>query len=184
VAEAHGQADAAKKYLTELIAAWKGDTELTSPLLVRLAKLHAQEKNFKEADAALGKVIAMRNNSGRVPDDVHAKALELRGDLYLTRGKRGEAVSAYRELLTNYEGKRPLASVRYRVGQILYEDGDLKSAENEWAELKNGQAGVWQRLADEQMKSAKWRSEYKKYLERIPAAADLRDSRSANSTKQ
>jgi tetratricopeptide (TPR) repeat protein len=173
VAEARGQSDVAKRYLTELLAAWKGDPQLTSPLLVRLAKLHAQGRNFKEADKELAKVVEMRK-SGGVPDDVHAKALELRGDFYLARGKRSDAVRAYRELLEEYDTKRPLASIRYRIGQILYEDGDLKSAESEWTELKTADGNMWQRLADEQMKSAKWKAEYKKYLNRIPAAEDLR----------
>jgi tetratricopeptide (TPR) repeat protein len=173
VAEARGQSDVAKKYLTELVAAWKGDAGLTSPLLIRLAKLHANTKNFKEADKELAKVIEMRK-AGDVSDDMHAKALELRGDYFLARGKRGDAIRAYRGLLDEYESKRPLASVRYRIGQILYEDGDLKRAENEWSELKSADGNIWQRLADEQMKSAKWKSEYKKYLNRIPAAEELR----------
>jgi hypothetical protein len=60
------------------------------------------------------------------------------------------------------------------LGQVLYEDGDLKGAEAAWAELKPDKDNVWQRLASEKMQSAKWQNEYKKYLNRIPAAVDLR----------
>jgi hypothetical protein len=37
---------------------------------------------------------------------------------------------------------------------------------------------MWARLALEQMQGAKWPNEYKKYLNRIPAAAELRDASS------
>jgi hypothetical protein len=57
---------------------------------------------------------------------------------------------------------------------MLYEDGDLKSAQAEWNELKAADGNIWKRLADEQMQSAKWKSEYKKYINRIPAADTLR----------
>lgn len=177
VAEARGQPEAARRYLTELIGAWKGDPQLTSPLHLRIARLQAGEKNFKAADQHLAKIMAWKKEDGaRVSDDVHAQALELRGDLFVKRGKRGDAARSYRELLTAYEASRPLASVRYRLGQVLYQDGDLKGAESVWKDLKPEKDNIWQRLAVEQMQGAKWQNEYKKYLNRIPAAAELRDS--------
>jgi uncharacterized ferritin-like protein (DUF455 family) len=91
-------------------------------------------------------------------------------------GKKADAIKSYRELLVNYESKRPLASVRYRLGQLLYDVGDLKAAETVWSELNGDKAGLWRRLASEQMQSAKWQNEYKKYLDRIPAAADIRET--------
>jgi tetratricopeptide (TPR) repeat protein len=174
VAEARGQTEAAKKYLTELIKAWKGKPELTSPLHLRLAKLQMQSKNFTEADNHLSKIGAMKASGAPVSDDVHAKALELRGDLLVARGKRSDAAKAYKTLLDQYEATRPLASVRYRLGRLLFEDGDLKEAESAWNGLSPEKDGLWARLASEQMQGAKWQREYKKYLNRIPAAADMR----------
>lgn len=179
VAEARGQSDVARKYLTELINAWKGEPQLTGSLHLRLAKIYTKDKDFKQADAHLEKIVSMRKQGGRLPDDVYAKALEMRGDTLLSRGKRPEAVAAYRDLLEAFEDKRPLSSIRYRIGQILYEDGDLKGAEAAWVELKPDQDNVWQRLASEQMRSAKWQDEYKKYINRIPAAAEIRDGSTA-----
>lgn len=180
VAEARGRPEIARKYLTELVNVWKGDAQLTSPLHLRLARLQSQSGNDKVADAHLQKIINWKKEANsRVPDAVHAKALEARADLYLRRGKRSDAIKTYRELLADYETTRPLESVRYRLGQILYQDGDLKAAENEWAQLKTSKDGLWQRLASEQMQGAKWQNEYKKYLNRIPAAADLRDGKSS-----
>jgi len=178
VAEVRGQHEVARKYLGDLLKAWKGDLRLTSPLHLRLARLEDRNRNFKAADGHLAKIIAWKKNeSAMVSDDVHAGALEFRGDLFVKRGRRGDAAKAYRDLLSAYEGQRPLASVRYRLGQLLFQDGDLKGAEVVWNELKNAPKdasdNLWQRLATEQLQGAKWQNEYKKYLNRIPAAADL-----------
>lgn len=179
VAEARGQGDLARRYLAELIKGWGGDPALTGPLHLRIARLQHEAKDFAEADQHLLRVIDMHRESGLSPD-VHARALELRGDVLLAQGKRGEAVRQYRELLDAYESERPLDSIRYRMGQILFEDGDLKGAEAAWNGLKTGEDGnVWRQLAAEQMEGSKWRHDYKKYLNRIPAAAELRSQNSA-----
>lgn len=179
VAEARGQTDAARKYLEELIAAWQAEPQLTSPLHLRIARLQEGARNYKVADQHLAKIIEWRKqDEDKVSDEVHAQALELRADIAVKRGRRSEAVKLYTNLLETYEPKRPLASVRYRLGQVLYQNGDLKGAETTWGGLKGEKDGLWQRLASEQMQGAKWQNEYKKYLNRIPAAADLRDESS------
>ena len=94
--------------------------------------------------------------------------------MMVVRGNRPEAIKAYRELIAQYGETRSLASVRYRLGQLLYEDGDLKAAQVAWAELKPDKDGMWAKLANEQMQGAKWQNEYKKYLNRIPAASEIR----------
>lgn len=178
VAEARGQSSVAKKYLTDLINAWKGEPALTAPLHLRIARLAGAAKNFKEADQHLATVIGMSGIEMKGTDEngaeTLAQALELRGDLMVARGNRTEAAKAYRQLISDYGDKRPLASVRYRLGQLLYEDGDLKGAESAWNELKAEKDGMWAKLAQEQMRGAKWQTEYKKYLNRIPAASELR----------
>jgi predicted Zn-dependent protease len=126
-------------------------------------------KNFKDADQHLAAILEMKRT-----DDVTAQALELRGDLMVARGNRADAAKAYRQLIADFGETRPLASVRYRLGQLLYEDGDLKGAESSWSELKPEKDGMWAKLAQEQMQGAKWQKEYKKYLNRIPAASELR----------
>lgn len=175
IAEARGQAKAALHYLADLIQHWKGDKKLTSPLHLRVARLQLEAGDLKNASEHLEKIVAWKKEDPTsVSDDVHASALETLGDVLVKRGKRTEAASAYRELLETYESARPLASVRYRLGQILYQDGDLKGAETVWNGLNTGDDNIWWKLATEQIESAKWQEEYKKYLERIPAAAELR----------
>ena len=174
VAEARGDTDRAEKFLTDLIKAWKGDPELTSPLRLRLARLLGQKKNFVEAEKHLGMIVQMHKDGEEIPEEVLASAMEMRANFALSRGKRKDAIAAYEQMITEFEGKRPTASTRYKVGELYYQDGDLKSAEKFWTPLKPGKDDIWQKLASEQMKSAKWQSDYKKYLSRIPAAADLK----------
>ena len=173
VAQARGQTDSAKKFLAELIKTWQGDPRLTAPLHLRIAKIDAKANDFKDADLHLAKIVAFHEAEDYMPSDVHPQALELRGDLFIKRGKREAGIQAYTDLLEEYESKRPLSSVRYHLGQLLYEDGDLKGAEKVWGELQPQRDSLWQRLAAEQMQGAKWQNEYKKYLKRIPAAASL-----------
>jgi len=173
VAEARGQSSVAKKYLTDLINAWKGEASLTAPLHLRIARLAGAAKNFKEADQHLATIIG-KSLDLKSDAETLAQALELRGDLMVARGNRVEAAKAYGQLISDFGDKRPLASVRYRLGQLLYEDGNLKGAESAWKELNPEKDGMWAKLAQEQMQGAKWQKEYKKYLNRIPAASELR----------
>jgi tetratricopeptide (TPR) repeat protein len=176
VAEGRGQPEVARKYLTQLMKSWKGDAQLTGSLHLRIAKMSMTAKDYKDAETHLNQVLAMGKENEKADENVQAKALEMKGDVLLARGKRPEAIKTYQSLLAAYETKRPLASVRYKVGQLLFEDGDLKNAENTWNELSDDRDKMWARLAKEQMQGAKWQSEYKKYLTRIPAAADMQKS--------
>ncbi|MCM2280747.1 MAG: tetratricopeptide repeat protein [Bdellovibrionaceae bacterium] len=174
VAEARGQIESAKGLLAELVSTWKGQPAAVSDLYLRLAKLNAQTKNFREAEAAVTKIIHLQNDTSLVSDDTHAKALELKGDMLLSRGQRAESVAAFRELLEVYDGKRPLGAVRYKAGKILFENGEIKAAEDMWANLKDDKNDLWHKLAKEQLESAKWKGDYKKYIERIPAMQDMK----------
>lgn len=174
VFEARGQHDAAKGALADLVTSWKGKPTAVSGVYLRLARLDAEAKEHKEAEASLAKIINLQNDTGLVPEDIHAAALELKGDVLLARGMRGEAVHAFKQLLETYDGRRPLAAVRYKAGKILFESGQYKDAEDVWRELKNEKNDLWNKLAKEQLENAKWRGDYKKYIERIPAMQNLK----------
>lgn len=174
VAEARGDVEGAKGYISELVATWRGQPAAVSDLYLRLARLQAQTKNFKDAEAAVTKIINLQKDTGLVSEDTHAKALELKGEMLLSRGRRQESVAALKELLETYEGKRPLGSIRYKAGKILFESGEIKAAEDMWADLKNDKSDLWRKLAKEQLESAKFKGDYKKYIERIPAMQGMK----------
>ncbi len=187
VAEARGQSDLARKYLAEMMATFalrdskKDSNQATSlaPLHLRTAKLAFKDKDFKAAEVSIDAALKAASAPGVESEKIKTSALEIRAEVLLARGKRKEAIASYKSLL-----EMPVASadatrngydsVRYRLGQLLFDTGELKEAETTWGELAEDGKSLWRRLASEQMSGAKWRDEYKKYIDRIPAAAEMR----------
>ncbi len=180
VFEERGDLANANKFLQSLIDAWKGQPIAVTSIYLRLARLEVQAKNFKAAENNLSKIINLQNDTALVPEDIYAKTLELKGDLAIEQKRKRDAVKAYQELLALFENKRPMSSIRYKLGQLLFDLGDLKEAETAWNLLKadkNDKSSTWYRLASEKMTSSNWKREYKKYIERIPAMADANINR-------
>lgn len=191
VSEARGQVDQARRYLAEVIKSIvesKASAATIIPLHLRVAKLAVKDRDFKTAESSVDaamKLIAEEKTAnagttdGPAIEKHRALVLETRAEIMMARGKKHEAIGSYRDLLdlpiANADATRKgYDSVRYRMGQLLFETGDLKGAENAWADLASDEKSLWKRLAAEQMTGAKWREEYKKYIERIPAAAEIR----------
>ncbi|CAN5462764.1 hypothetical protein BH10BDE1_BH10BDE1_08280 [soil metagenome] len=183
VAEARGQTDQARKYLAEMIQSFSSKTDDTAasvaPLYLRIAKLAVKEKDFKAAETSIEAALKSASKPGVESEKVKTAALETRAEVLLARGKKKEAIASYRSLLempvANADGTRNgYDSVRYRLGQLLFDTGELKDAETTWGQLAKDDKSLWRRLSSEQMNGAKWRDEYKKYIERIPAAAEMR----------
>lgn len=177
LAEERGQADEAKKYLAEMIKLFNADEKTaaeSAPLHLRMARLALKSKDYSTVEKSVEQALKLTNE-----ESLQASAYEIEAEAALQRGKRGDAIKSYRSLLeiptvNSDVARNGYDSVRYRLGQLLFETGDLKSAEKIWGELSKEEANVWRRLASEQMSGAKWREEYKKYIERIPAAAEIR----------
>lgn len=189
VAEARGQTDLARKFLADVIKAMAtkdANVAVVAPLHLRVAKLALKSKDFKSAESAIETAISgidkgLEAQGGPVADleKQKAGALEVKAEVALARGKPKEAIQAFATLLelpvANADASRKgFDSVRYRMGKLQFEAGDLKSAETTWKGLAQDEKNLWRRLASEQMSGAKWRDEYKKYIERIPAAAEIR----------
>jgi tetratricopeptide (TPR) repeat protein len=121
----------------------------------------------------------LASNPGIEGETVKVAALEMRAEVLLACGKQKEAIASYQSLLEMPVANADVTrngydSVRYRLGQLLFDTGELKEAEATWGQLAKDDKSLWRRLASEQMSGAKWRDEYKKYIERIPAAAEMR----------
>lgn len=181
VAQARGQVPAARQYLAEMIRSFQGteNAGLMGPLHLRTAQLALKDKDYKAAEAAVD--LTLKASTGDEPETerVRTAALETQAEVALARGKRKEAIASYKNLLevpvANADASRGgYDSVRYRLGKLLFESGDLKGAETTWGQLAQDNKSLWQRLAKEQMSGAKWREEYKRYIDRIPAAAPMR----------
>jgi tetratricopeptide (TPR) repeat protein len=168
VAKAKGQTDTAKRLLTRLEDSWKGQPDLVAPVLMDLAKLQHQDGEQVDAIQSIEKMEEIRPDGG-YPQNIDIEMLSTKGKILEKQGKSLAAVDTYVQLLNQYESKAPLGSVRYRAGDILYKQGDLKGAELIWNKLSEDKDSMFLRLAQECLKDAEWQSAYKKYIERIPA---------------
>ncbi len=186
VAEARGQSEVARKYLAEVIQSFgdgktKSGDHATSvaPLHLRMARLAVKDRDFKSAEASIDLALKSAAGENSEAEKIRTAALETRAEILLARGKRTEAIASYRSVLEMPIANADLSrngydSVRYRLGQLLFDVGELKQAEEAWGHLAKDDKSLWRRLASEQMNGAKWRDEYKKYIDRIPAAAEMR----------
>lgn len=167
--EKRGDLDSAVRYLTELLRAWKGQAHLVAEPYLRLAQMEIKQGKPDAAIESLKKVDLLMEDSKNVSDSIHARSLELLGQLYLDKGEGAKAGATYEKLLNGYEDKRPLSSIRYKMGQIYFNQGDVQKAADVWNKLKGDQSQFWYNLAQEQLKNSEWREDYKKYIQRIPA---------------
>lgn len=173
--ESRGDTDSASRYLTELLKTWQGRPELVAEPYLRLAEIETKQGRKEDAIISLKKIDTLAHDSGKVPQEIHAKALENLGDLYIETKHPEKAIDVYADLLNQYEDKRPLASIRYRMGRLQFDAGNLQKAAEVWNQFKGDKADFWKDLAQEQLKNSEWRDGYKKYLKRIPAMAESRE---------
>ncbi len=178
IAEQTGNRSEAIRDLEQLERAYAKD-DAHAALMVKpnlqLARLYIADKKFDVADSALKRVEDLKQKrASDVTDEQWAKTLQLRGDLLLAEGQKLAAVEAYNKLLDSYEATQPLASIRYKAGKILFDQGDLEGAKKIWTGFEGDTGKFYQMLAQEKLQEAQWRGSYKKYIDRIPAAESLK----------
>lgn len=169
IAEARGDLPGALNNLSVLINTWKGQPSLLAPLYIRSAKIMTKTKDFVGAEIAIEKVLAAAMDLETVSPEDHVAALEVRAQLLDRLGRDKEAIQTYQGLVEKYSEKFPMGASIYRLGELLHSAGDLKKAETVWGKLDRPESQYWHRMAQEQLKHESWKSDYKKYLNRIPA---------------
>lgn len=92
------------------------------------------------------------------------------------QGKPLKVIPVYEAILEKYEEKKSLGAIRYKLGEIYFNKGDLAKAAKTWSEFKGDKSTFWQNLAQEKLKDAQWVDGYKKYIKRIPAMTDSDES--------
>jgi predicted Zn-dependent protease len=121
---------------------------------------------------SLSKIDELMTDSEKVNPEIHLKSLETLAQLQMDKKQTPAAITTYQKILDTYEGKKPLASLRYKLGEIYFRQGEVKKAAEVWNDLKNEKGEFWKDLAQEQLKNSEWRDGYKKYIKRIPAMSD------------
>ena len=164
-----GDSDSAIRYLTELIKTWQGQPSLLAEPYFDLAELEVKAGKKEDAKKSLEKVDRLMKDSKNISETIHAAALEKLGQLYFNDKESEKCIATFKDLLDLYEEKKPLGSIRYQMGKMYFDRGDLQKAANIWSEFKNDKTGVWQQLTQEELKGVNWQATYKKYLKRIPA---------------
>lgn len=172
VSEQKGQIETAKAALNQLADSWRGQPNLLLPVLLRLSRLHFKGQEYVDAIQNIEKIESMRTEGLAVADSFWADTLELKGEVQEKQGKVLAAVETYLSLLDQFEAKRPLASVRYRAGGLLFDKGDISGAERVWQGLDAANDPMFSKLAQQRLADAKWQNDYKKYINRIPAMSD------------
>lgn len=170
--ERRGDNESAIRYLGELLRTWKGQPQLVAEPYLKLAELQLKQNKTTEALQALSMIDKLAKDSDHVSPAVHAKALEMMGDIYLSKDSKDQAIASYKDLLDKYEGTRPLSSIRYKMGQIYFKRGEVQQAADVWHDFKGDKSNFWRNLAQEQLKNSEWRDGYKKYIKRIPAMSE------------
>ena len=92
-------------------------------------------------------------------------------------GLKASAIATLQEQLNEFEGKSPTEYVRYQLGELLYEEGDLSAAETVWTKLKESNSSVLWKIAEEKIKAAEFKKNYSRYIDRIPAMASQGENR-------
>lgn len=164
-----GETDSAIRFLSEIIKVWSGVPELVSDPYLQLAKLEVKKGKIEEAMGSLNKINTLMEDSQKVPSQTHSRALELLGELELKKGNTDQAIKIFETMLGLYENSKPLASFRYKVGDLYFKKGELQKAAQVWNELKGKKDEIWYKMAQAQLNGSEWKNEYQKYIKRIPA---------------
>lgn len=164
-----GDVDRAILYLTELLKYWKGQPEHVAEPYFVLSQYEQKKGMKKEAIESLKRVDTLMVDTGLVDKNIHRKSLEQLAKIYDSENDFNQAINWYDKLLTQYEPTFPLESTRFRLGKLYFDRGQLQKAQDVWSQFKGKESESWKKMAQEQVSSNEWKSDYKKYLDRIPA---------------
>jgi tetratricopeptide (TPR) repeat protein len=172
IAEQRNDHQRAREALQELVQKWQGDPILVAPVHLQLAQTFMKLGDFKQAEAHAEKVLQAESAETPLPDRTIADALNVKAEALQGEKKSLAAVETYQKLLDRYESKMPLANVRYKVGQILFDRGDFKGASEVWKHLEGTPNDLLWKIGKEKLDNSKWQDEYTRYTNRIPAMAN------------
>jgi tetratricopeptide (TPR) repeat protein len=168
--EKRGDNDTAIRYLSEVIRVWKSAPDLVADSAIRVAKLwnkvEKPQKGIEILDGLLQEKVSTNNTR---------KIYRAKSDIAIEAKLSDIAIKSLTYIVnpqTNpTSATQDMARDKYQLGELYFEKGEMKKAEDAWSSFADQDDKFWIQLASEKMKSAQWQDEYKKYLKRIPAAA-------------
>lgn len=171
VSEKEAKYDVALMQLKKLTDAWKGQPELLLEPYLRISKIYDLQKNTVEASVWSKKLVSLiQESKADLPEHLVKESLKYAADLEVKNGDSQRAISIYKYLIEKFAGtSTPLASAKYSLGKIYFDQNDVKGAEQVWAQLKaEKDASLWIKMAEENLAQMKWSEKLKRYV-RKPA---------------
>jgi TolA-binding protein len=161
-----GDTDSAIRYLSEVSKVWQNKPQLVAPTILKLAEMEYKKLNYSKASELLQNL-----GQQKIDDDSKIKAYQLLSKISIDAKDNAAAISALSDLLNKYEKNHSLSEERFKLGQIYFNQGEMKKAEDAWSGFQGAESAFWDKLASEKLSNSKWKQDYKKYLKRIPATA-------------
>lgn len=177
IAEQRNEPARAREALLELAAKWQGDPAVVAPIHLKLAQTYIKLGEFKQAESHAEKVLQSEGGENPLPEKLVSDAYTAKAEALLAEKKSMAAVEVYQKQLERLESKMPLANTRYKVGQILFDKGDLKGAAEVWQRLAGTANDLLWKLGKEKLENSKWQDEYTRYINRIPAMASSKEKK-------
>ena len=171
--EQRGDSVASTRYLSDLSNLWKGDEKLSLPVQFRLADVYAQKNLVTEAISTYEKCrsILLKTEKPQLQD--LQQLLNLYSKLLIDQRKEDQAILLLNEVIQKHGSASNLDQERYLLGDLYFQKGEIKKAEQTWKNINNEKSAVWKQLAQEKLKQAAWDSDFQKHLKRIPAMTQL-----------
>jgi tetratricopeptide (TPR) repeat protein len=161
-----GDVDSSIRYLNEVARVWQDKPEKVGATVLKLAELQYKKLNYTRAADLLKNLTKQKIN-----DDLKVKSYQLLSKIGIESADSNTAISSLTDLLNQYEKSRPLSEERFKLGQVYFNLGEVKKAEDAWSQLQGKDSPFWEKLAAEKINNLKWKQDYKQYLKRIPATA-------------
>jgi tetratricopeptide (TPR) repeat protein len=177
ISEQRNDHEHARQALAELAEKWQGDPQLVAPVHLQLAQTYNKLAEYKKAENHANQVLQTPSGETPIADKVVADALNAKADALMGQSKAMAAVEVYQTLLDRFESKFPLGNVRYKLGQILFDRGDLQGAASVWQHLAGTSNDLLWKIGKEKLDQSQWQDDYNKYTNRIPAMARAKESK-------
>lgn len=167
-----GDYEDAAKALELLTKDYQGKDEFLAPALVKQSQVQNHLKKWEGALKSADQALSMED----IPNHLRSQAYSEKVEAQLKLGLKASAIATLQEQLDEFEGKTPTEYVRYKLGELLYEEGDLAAAENVWQKLRDSESSVLWKIAEEKIQAAEFNKNYSRYIDRIPAMASQREN--------
>jgi tetratricopeptide (TPR) repeat protein len=172
LSRARGDFEQARVALLDLADRWKDDPALVAPIHLDLAETFMKLKQPKQAESHADRVLRSEGSEAKVADPVLASAMRIKAESLVQQGQPLAAVEAYQRLLERFESSQPLAQQRFEAGRLLFQKGDHQGAEQLWSRLRGTPNELLFKVGQEKLEDAKFRDEYDRYIQRIPAMSN------------